>query len=56
MDELNQSEMINMEIRYFVNLIRIKRAETGTNEELDYQLKVQENLLHALGINTENFK
>ncbi|MBP3664490.1 MAG: hypothetical protein J6J03_04940 [Tyzzerella sp.] len=55
-DEMNQLEMINNEINFYVNLLRIKAAETGTNLELDYQLKVQENKLHALGVNTDNFK
>ena len=55
-ENMNQYEMLNNEINYYVNLIRIKKAETGTNEELDYQLRVQENKLHALGVNTENFK
>ena len=49
-------EMINNEINYYVNLLRIKNAETAVNTELDYQLKVQENKLHALGVNTDNFK
>ena len=53
---MNQLEMINNEINFYVNLLRIKKAETGVNTELDYQLKVQENKLHALGVNTENFK
>lgn len=55
-EEMNQYEMINNEINYYVNLLRIKNAETAVNTELDYQLKVQENKLHALGINTDNFK
>lgn len=55
-EEMNQYEMINNEINYYVNLLRIKAAETAVNTELDYQLKVQENKLHALGVNTDNFK
>ena len=55
-EEMNQYEMINNEINYYVNLLRIKNAETAVNPELDYQLKVQENKLHALGVNTDNFK
>lgn len=55
-DELSRDEMINFEINYFVNLLRIKAAEQGVNRELDYQIKVQENKLHALGVNTDNFK
>lgn len=55
-EEMNQYGMINNEINYYVNLLRIKNAETAVNTELDYQLKVQENKLHALGVNTDNFK
>ncbi len=53
---MNQTEMMNNEINYYVNLLRIKEAEQGINKELDYQIKVQENKLHALGINTDNYK
>lgn len=55
-NEMSRDEMINFEINYFVNLIRIKKAEQGTNTELDYQIKVQRNKLHALGVNTSNFE
>ena len=51
LDELKQ-----VNIDYYVNLLRIKKAEQGTNEELDYQIRVQENKLHTLGINTDDFK
>ncbi len=53
---MNQAEMMNNEINYYVNLLRIKEAEQSINKELDYQIKVQENKLHALGINTDNYK
>lgn len=56
MEELSRDEMINYEINYYVNLIRIKQSEQGVNQELDYQLKVQKNKLAALGVNTENFE
>ena len=55
-EEMSRDEMINFEINYFVNLLRIQAAEQGINKELDYQIKVQENKLHALGVNTDNFK
>lgn len=51
LDELKQ-----VNIDYYVNLLRIKAAEQGENKELDYQIRVQENKLHALGINTDNFQ
>ena len=53
---MSRDEMINNEINYYVNLLRIKACEQGTNKELDYQVRVQENKLHALGVNTENFQ
>ena len=55
-EEMSRDEMINYEINYYVNLLRIKEAEQGTNKELDYQIKVQQNKLHALGVNTDDFK
>ena len=55
-DEMSRDEMINNEINYYVYLLRIKACETGENKELDYQIKVQKNKLHALGVNTENFQ
>lgn len=55
-EEMSRDEMINNEINYYVNLLRIKACETGENKELDYQIRVQENKLHALGVNTENFQ
>lgn len=55
-EDLNSFEMINSEIDYYVNLVRIKKAEKAENPELDYQLKVQKNKLAALGVNTENYE
>lgn len=55
-EEMSRDEMINNEINYYVNLLRIKVCETGENKELNYQIRVQENKLHALGVNTENFQ
>lgn len=50
-DELKQ-----VNIDYYVNLLRIRKSEQGTNEELNYQIRVQENKLHTLGINTDDFQ
>ena len=55
-EEMSRDEMINYEINYFVNLIRIKSAETAINPELEYQIKVQRNKLAALGVNTDDFE
>ena len=40
LDELKQ-----ITIDYYVNLQRIKKADTGNNPELEYQLKVYKNKL-----------
>lgn len=53
---MTRDEMIKYEIDYYVNLMRIKKAEAGVNEELDYQIKVQRNKLSTLGVNTDNFE
>ena len=53
---MNSNEMINFEINYLVNLLRIKKAEQGTNDELEYQIKVQKNKLAALGVNTDSYE
>ena len=51
LDELKQ-----VNIDYYVNLMRIKKAQNGTNDELDYQIKVAKAKLQALGIPTEEFE
>ena len=53
---MTREEMIKYEIDYFINLMRIKKAEKGTNTELDYQIKVQRNKLSTLGVNTNDFE
>jgi hypothetical protein len=56
LESMTRDEMLKYEIDYFVNLMRIKKAETSTNAELEYQIKVQRNKLSTLGINTNNFE
>lgn len=51
LDELKQ-----VTIDYYVNLQRIKKVETGSNAELDYQLKVYKNKLSSLGIPSEEYE
>lgn len=53
---MTHDEMLQMEINYYVNLIRIKRFQTENNPELEYQLKVQRNKLATLGINTSDYE
>lgn len=55
-EEMSRDEMINNEINYYVNLLRIKACEQADNKELDYQIRVQKNKLHALSVNTDNFQ
>ena len=51
LDELKQ-----INIDFYVNLLRIKKAEQSENSELDYQILVQETKLQTLGISTLNLK
>lgn len=51
LDELKQ-----VTIDYYVNLQRIKKADTGNNPELEYQLRVVKNKLASLGIPSEEFE
>lgn len=43
-------------IDYYVNLQRIKKADTGNNPELEYQLRVCKNKLASLGIPSEEYE
>lgn len=56
MEHMTENELKQVTIDYYVNLQRIKKAETGTNPELDYQLKVVKNKLSSLGIPTEDYE
>ena len=50
-------EMKQVIIDYYVNLQRIKKASNGVeNSELEYQLKVAENKLSALGIPAKDYQ
>ncbi|MCM1540587.1 MAG: hypothetical protein NC121_04935 [Blautia sp.] len=51
LDELKQ-----ITIDYYVNLQRIKKADTGHNPELEYQLRVVKNKLASLGIPSEEYE
>lgn len=51
LDELKQ-----VTIDYYVNLQRIKKADTGNNPELEYQLKIYKNKLASLGIPSEEYE
>lgn len=51
LDELKQ-----LNIDWYVNLLRIKKAEQAENKELDLQILVAETKLQALGIPTQRIK
>lgn len=55
-DEMTLDELKQITIDYYVNLQRIKKADTGNNPELEYQLKVVKNKLAALGIPSEEYE
>ena len=55
-EDMTLDELKQVVIDYYVNLQRIKKAETAENSELDYQLKVAENKLSALGIPPKDFQ
>ena len=55
-EEMTLEELKQINIDYYVNLMRIQKAQRGENEELDYQIKVAETKLNALGISTNDLK
>lgn len=54
--DMNEKEMINVLIDKFTDLQRIKKAENGENEELNYQIKVTKTKLESFGIITEDLE
>ena len=54
-EQLSTAELKQMYIDHYVNLLRIKKHQEETNPELEYQLRIYKNTLHALGVNTEEF-
>ena len=54
--DMTLDELKQITIDYYVNLQRIKKADTGNNPELEYQLKVYKNKLASLGISTEEYE
>ena len=55
-EDMTLDKLKQVTIDYYVNLQRIKKADTGNNPELKYQLKVAKNKLSALGISTEDYE
>ena len=54
--ELSLDELKQVTIDYYVNLQRIKKADTGNNPELEYQLRIVKNKLASLGIPSEEYE
>ena len=55
-EERTLNELKQVTIDYYVNLQRIKKADTGNNPELEYQLRVVKNKLASLGIPSEEYE
>jgi hypothetical protein len=55
-ENMTLDELKQVTIDYYVNLQRIKKAETATNSELEYQLRVVKNKLASLGIPSEEYE
>lgn len=55
-EEMTLDELKQITIDYYVNLQRIKKADTGNNTELEYQLRVVKNKLASLGIPSEEYE
>ena len=51
---MNEAELRNTLIDYYTNLQRIKKAETGVNPELDYQIRVTKGKLESMGVITSD--
>ena len=56
LDEMNFEELKQVNIDYYINLIRIKRHQKENNPELEFQLKTVKNKLHSKGVNTKDFE
>ncbi len=55
-DLLNEKEIIDIAIRTYCNLQRIKKHEQGNNPELEYQLREATAKLSVYGINIQELE
>lgn len=55
-ENMTIDELKQITIDYYVNLQRIKKANTDNNPELEYQLKIYKNKLSSLGIPSEEYE
>lgn len=56
MDEMNEKEIIDIAIRTYCNLQRIKKYEQGENPELEYQIKEAKAKLAIYGVNIQDLE
>lgn len=56
LEGMTLDEFEQVTIDYYVNLQRIKKAETGNNAELDFQIKVYKNKLSSWVFRPKNMK
>lgn len=55
-DNLNEKEIIDVAIRTYCNLQRIKKYEKDANPELEYQLKEARAKLAVYGVNIQELE
>lgn len=53
---MNEKEIIDMAIRTYFNLQRIKKHEKGENPELEYQLREAKARLTVYGVNIQDLE
>lgn len=55
-EDMTLEEQKQIAIDNYVNLMRIKAAETGENKELDYQIKIARIKLSTFSIDTKELE
>ena len=56
MCDVSEKEIIEIAIRTYCNLLRIKKYETGENPELEFQLKEARAKLAIYGVNIQELE
>ena len=56
LDNVSEKEIIDVAIRTYCNLQRIKKHEKGENPELEYQLKEARAKLAIYGVNIQKLE
>lgn len=55
-EDMNEKEIIDIAIRTYCDLQRIKKYEQGENPELEYQLKAAKAKLSLYGVNIQELE